>query len=336
MAVRIALVGAGRVGRIHAENLTFRLPEAEFVAVTDVNRSSAERCARDFHVPSVATDVQQLLARDDVDAVAICSSTDSHVGYIVEAAQAGKHVFCEKPIALDLPAIDRALEVVEQRGVRLMVGFNRRFHPNFKRVRDIVMSGDIGRPHLVRISSRDSAPPPVEYIKVSGGIFLDMTIHDFDMARYLTGSEVTDVFATGAVLIDPSIGEAGDIDTAVVVMRYVDGAICTIDNSRQAVFGYDQRVEVFGSDGMAKCENTYPDSVVTSTRDGVRSSLPYFDFLEIYRETYVQEMRAFLHAVETGTVVPITGNDGRIPLVMGLAATRSLREGRRVKLSEIA
>jgi myo-inositol 2-dehydrogenase/D-chiro-inositol 1-dehydrogenase len=162
-----------------------------------------------------------------------------------------------------------------------------------------------------------------------------MTIHDFDMARYLTGSEVTEVFATGTVLIDPDIGEAGDVDTAVVVMRYADGGICTIDNSRQSVFGYDQRVEVFGSDGMATCDNTYPDSVVTSTRDGVRSSLPYFDFLEIYRETYLEEMRAFLRAVETGTAPPITGQDGRIPLVMGLAATRSLHEGRPVKVSEI-
>jgi myo-inositol 2-dehydrogenase / D-chiro-inositol 1-dehydrogenase len=336
MAVRIALVGAGRIGRIHAENLAFRVPEADFVAVTDVNRASAELCARDYGVPSVAADYSELLSREDIDAVAVCSSTDTHAGYIAEAAQAGKHIFCEKPIALDLTATDRALEAVEQHGVGLMVGFNRRFHPNFKRVRDIVASGGIGRPHLVRITSRDPRPPRIEYVKVSGGIFLDMTIHDFDMARYVTGSEVTEVFATGAVLIDPDIGEAGDVDTAVVVMRYTDGAICTIDNSRQAVYGYDQRVEVFGSDGMTNCENTYPDSVVTSTRDGVRSSLPYFDLLDIYRETYVEEMRAFLLAVESGTTPPITGKDGRIPLVMGIAATRSLHEGRPVKLSEIA
>jgi myo-inositol 2-dehydrogenase/D-chiro-inositol 1-dehydrogenase len=329
-------VGAGRIGRIHAENLAFRIPEADFVAVTDVDRSRAERCARDFHVPSVAANYQELLAREDVDAVAICSSTETHADYIVEGAQAGKHIFCEKPIALNLTAVDRALEAVEKHGVRLMVGFNRRFHPNFKRVREIVISGAIGRPQLVRISSRDSAPPPTDYVKVSGGIFLDMTIHDFDMARYLTGCEVTEVFATGAVLIDAEIGEAGDVDTAVVVLRYTDGAICTIDNSRQSVFGYDQRVEVFGSDGMVACDNTYPDSVVTSTRDGARSAPPYRDFLEIYRETYVDEMRAFRRSVETGTSPPVTGDDGRIPLLMGLAATRSLREGHFVKLSEIA
>jgi myo-inositol 2-dehydrogenase/D-chiro-inositol 1-dehydrogenase len=267
--------------------------------------------------------------------VAICSSTDTHAGYIVEAAQAGKHIFCEKPIALKLEAVDRALEAVGQRGVQLMVGFNRRFHRNFKRVHDIVTSGAIGPPHLVRITSRDFAPPPVEYVKVSGGLFLDMTIHDFDMARYVTGREVSEVFATGSVLIDRGIGEAGDVDTAVAVLRYDDGAICTIDNSRQAVYAYDQRVEVFGSDGMVKTDNDFPDSVVTSTREGVSSSLPYSSLLDVYRESYLEEMRAFLHAVESGTTPLITGSDGRIPLIMGLAATRSLHEGRPVKLSEI-
>jgi myo-inositol 2-dehydrogenase/D-chiro-inositol 1-dehydrogenase len=216
-----------------------------------------------------------------------------------------------------------------------MVGFNRRFHANFKRIREQVAAGVIGQPHLVRITSRDSAPPPLAYVKVSGGIFLDMTIHDFDMARYLIGSEVTEVFATGSVLVDAAIGEAGDVDTAVVVLRYATGALCTVDNSRQAVFGYDQRVEVFGSGGMVTCENTYPDSVVTSRRDGVYSSSPYAGLLAVYRDTYLEEMRAFLHAVETGTEPPVGGRDGRIPLVMGLAATRSLREGRPVKLSEI-
>ena len=335
MAVRIALVGAGRIGRTHAENLAFRLPEAAVVAVTDVNRANADRCARELQIRSVAATYQEILQRDDVDAVAICSSTDSHADFIVEAARAGKHIFCKKPIALDLASIDRALAAVETAGVTLMVGFNRRFHANFKRIRDVVATGAIGQPHLVRITSRDSAAPPVEYVKVSGGVFLDMTIHDFDMARYLLGCEVTEVFATGAVLVDSGIGAAGDVDTAVVVMRYTNGAICTIDNSRQAVFGYDQRVEVFGSGGMANCDNSYPHSVAISTRDGVGSTAPHFGFLEIYRETYVEEMRAFLRAVETGTQPPITGHDGRVPLVMGLAATRSLRESRPVRLSEI-
>ncbi len=335
MAVRIALVGTGRIGRIHAENLAFRLPEARVVAVTDADLVSAERCARDFRVPAVAASYEDILARDDVDAVAICSSTATHAAFIIEAARAGKHIFCEKPIALDLTTVDRALAAVEEHGVLLMVGFNRRFHANFKRIRDIAASGAIGQPHLVRITSRDSAPPPIEYVKVSGGIFLDMTIHDFDMARYLVGDDVTEVFAAGSALLNAGIGEAGDVDTAVVVLRYASGAIGTIDNSRQAVFGYDQRVEVFGSSGMAHCDNSYPDSVATSTRDGVRSSPPYFSFPEAYREAYVEEMRAFLHAVDTRTPPPITGVDGRIALVMGLAATRSLHEGRPVRLSAV-
>jgi len=335
VAVRIALVGTGRIGRIHAENLAFRLPEARVVAVTDADLVSAERCARDFRVPAVAASYEDILARDDVDAVAICSSTATHAAFIIEAARAGKHIFCEKPIALDLTTVDRALAAVEEHGVLLMVGFNRRFHANFKRIRDIAASGAIGQPHLVRITSRDSAPPPIEYVKVSGGIFLDMTIHDFDMARYLVGDDVTEVFAAGSALLNAGIGEAGDVDTAVVVLRYASGAIGTIDNSRQAVFGYDQRVEVFGSSGMAHCDNSYPDSVATSTRDGVRSSPPYFSFPEAYREAYVEEMRAFLHAVDTRTPPPITGVDGRIALVMGLAATRSLHEGRPVRLSAV-
>jgi len=335
MTVNIGLVGTGRIGRIHAENLAFKVPGANLLAVTDVNQASAEQCARDFRVPTVAKNYEEILKRSDIQAVAICSSTDTHADYIIQAAQAGKHIFCEKPIALNLATIDKALAAVKQYGVTLMVGFNRRFHHNFKKIREVVASGKIGQPHLVHITSHDSAPPPVSYVKVSGGIFLDMTIHDFDMARYLIGSEITEVFATGNVLIDKGIGEAGDVDTAVVVMRYENGAICTIENSRQAAYGYDQRVEVFGSGGMVNCANNFPDSAVVSTRDGVMSSKPLFTFMEIYRETYVEEVKEFIHAVETKTAPSIVGIDGRIPLVIGLAATRSLREGRPVKLSEI-
>lgn len=335
MALRIGLAGTGRIGRVHAENLAYRLPSADLVSVTDINLESAEQVARQFRVPAVSASYDELLARDDVDAVAICTSTDTHADFIVRAAAAGKHIFCEKPIALNLESIDNALAAVDRAGVKLMIGFNRRFHANFKKVREIVACGGIGTPQLVRITSRDCAPPPVSYVKVSGGIFLDMTIHDFDMARYLAGSEVTEVFATGAVLIDPGIGEAGDVDTAVVVMWYENGAICTIDNSRQAVFGYDQRVEVLGSAGMAKSENNFPDNVTISGRDGVRSALPFWGFMDVYRETYVAEMQAFIECVESDTTPPITGLDGRAPVLIGLAATRSLRERRPVRLSEI-
>ena len=335
MTVNIGLVGTGRIGRIHVENLTYRVPGARLVALTDVDRAGAERCASDFRVPFVAQDLDEILKNKDIDAVAICSSTDTHARMIIAAARAGKHIFCEKPIALNLASIDQALEAVETSGVKLMVGFNRRYHANFKKIRELVAAGKVGKPHLVRITSRDCAPPPLEYVKVSGGIFLDMTIHDFDMARFLVASEVTEIFATGSVLINPAIRELGDVDTAVVVMNYENGAICTIDNSREAVYGYDQRVEVFGSGGVVTCSNKYPDSVVNTTRESTYSSLPYFGMIDIYRETYVDELIAFVRAVENDTVPPITGKDGRIPLVMGLAAGRSLREHRSVKLSEI-
>jgi myo-inositol 2-dehydrogenase/D-chiro-inositol 1-dehydrogenase len=236
---------------------------------------------------------------------------------------------------LDLKRIDRALEAVETAGVKLQVGFNRRFDPSFKRVRDMVAEGEIGDPHIVHIISRDPAPPPIEYIKVSGGIFLDMTIHDFDMARYLIGSEVEEIYAAGGVMVDPKIGEAGDVDTALVTLRYANGAIGSIDNSRQAVYGYDQRVEVFGSGGGIVVANRTPDNAVISDADGVRAAKPLYFFIERYTDAYIAEMKEFVSCVLEGKTPSVTGIDGRIPVVMGLAAWKSYREKRPVKLSEI-
>jgi len=271
----------------------------------------------------------------DIEAVVICSSTDTHAQMIEEAAAAGKHIFCEKPIDLDLARIDRALEAVGKAGVKLQVGFNRRFDPNFKRVREMVAAGRIGTPHILRITSRDPAPPPIEYVKVSGGIFLDMTIHDFDMARYLIGSEVTEIYAAGGVMVDPEIGEAGDIDTVVITLRFANGVIGTIDNSRKAVYGYDQRVEVFGSAGMVAVSNNTPDTAVYSNADGVHSSLPLFFFVERYTDSYIAEMRAFVECIQQDKTPPVTGMDGRIPVVMGYAAQKSYQENRPVRLSEV-
>ncbi len=335
MTVNMGLIGTGRIGRIHARNLSSYVRDARLVAVTDLDRARAEKCAREFEIPQVAADVGEILNAPDIHAIAICSSTNTHAELIIAAAQAGKHIFCEKPISLDLPSVDAALAAVQRAGVKLMVGFNRRFHANFKTIRSFVAEGKIGKPHLVHIISRDNAPPPIEYVRVSGGIFLDMTIHDFDMARYLLGEDVTEIYATGNVLIDPAIGAAGDVDTAVVVMQYASGAICTIDNSREAVYGYDQRIEVFGSEGVLTCSNEYPHSVVHHARDAVHSSLPYAGFTELYRESYLNEMIEFVHAIQHDLPPPITGQDGRVPLVMGLAATKSLREHRPIKLSEI-
>jgi myo-inositol 2-dehydrogenase/D-chiro-inositol 1-dehydrogenase len=330
----VGLIGTGRIGRIHAANLALHVPGARLAAVADVRESSAAEVGAQYGVP-VLPDAERLLAHPGLDAVAICSSTDTHADLIVQAAAHGKHIFCEKPIALDLPSIDRALAAAQAAGVALMVGFNRRYHPNFRRIRERVAAGEIGTPHLVRITSRDSAPPPAAYVRVSGGIFLDMTIHDFDMARYLLADEVTEVYAAGAVLAHPAIGEAGDVDTAVVVLRCASGALCTIDNSREAVYGYDQRIEVFGAGGMLACDNRFPDSVVRTGPNGRDAAPPYFAFFDIYRESYIAEMEAFIQAIRQGTPPPVTGADGRAPLVIGLAATRSLREGRPVRLSEI-
>ncbi|MFQ5612146.1 MAG: inositol 2-dehydrogenase [Anaerolineae bacterium] len=333
--LNVGLIGAGRIGRVHAENLAYRLPEANLAAVADVFLDAAEQCAADFEVPAVYQDHRPVLDDGSIEAVIICSSTDTHAQIIAEAAEAGKHIFCEKPIALDLAQIDQALAAVERGGVKLQIGFNRRYDPSFRHVRELVAAGKIGRPHLVRITSRDPAPPPIDYIKVSGGIFLDMTIHDFDMARFLLDDEVEEIYAAGGVLVDPAIGQAGDVDTAIITLRYANGAIGAIDNSRRAIYGYDQRVEVFGSEGVALVANETPHRAVVSDADGVHAALPLYFFLERYNEAYIAEMKAFIEAVREDQPPSVTGLDGRIPVVMGLAAWRSVRENRPVRLSEI-
>jgi myo-inositol 2-dehydrogenase/D-chiro-inositol 1-dehydrogenase len=333
--VNVGLIGAGRIGRLHAENLAYRIPEASLVAVSDIYVEAAEELAHELDIPRASQDYRRLLEDESLDAVLICSSTDTHAEIIEASAKAGKHIFCEKPIALDLRKIDRALESVDRAGVKLQVGFNRRFDPSFRRVRELVAAGRIGEPHILRITSRDPQPPPIEYIKVSGGIFLDMTIHDFDMARFLIDSEVKQVYVAGGVLVDPEIGEAGDIDTAIVTLHFENGVVGAIDNSRRAVYGYDQRVEVFGAKGMVAISNHTADSAQVSDASGVHGALPQFFFLERYTEAYVAELRAFVDCIVQDTPPPVSGLDGRIPVVMGYAATKSYAEQRPVRLSEI-
>jgi myo-inositol 2-dehydrogenase/D-chiro-inositol 1-dehydrogenase len=333
--INIGLIGAGRIGRVHAANLAHRVPGARLAAISDVNLEGARKLAHDFDAPAAVSDARAILEDPAIDAAVICSSTDTHARFIVEAAEAGKHIFCEKPIALDLKTIDTALAAVDQAGVKLQIGFNRRFDANFKAAREMVAAGEIGQPHLVRITSRDPEPPPIPYIKVSGGIFLDMTIHDFDMARYLLQSEVSEVYAAGGVMVDPAIGQAGDIDTAVITLHYENGAIGSIDNSRQAVYGYDQRVEVFGSKGGIIVGNNRPHNAVLSSAGGVQGARPLYFFLERYNDSYIAEMRAFIQSILDDTPPPVTGIDGRLPVVMGLAAWKSYRENRPVRLDEI-
>jgi myo-inositol 2-dehydrogenase / D-chiro-inositol 1-dehydrogenase len=332
--INVGVIGAGRIGRLHAQNLAYRISEANLVAVSDIFVDAATKLAAELQVPAAHQDYRRILEDKTVDAVLICSSTDTHAQIMEDAAQAGKQIFCEKPIALDLAKIDHALDVVEQAGVKLQIGFNRRFDPNFARVHEIVVAGEIGEPQILRITSRDPAPPPIAYVKVSGGIFLDMTIHDFDMARFLMGGEVKEVYAAGGVLVDPAIGEAGDVDTAVITLHFANGALGTIDNSRQAVYGYDQRVEVFGSKGNVAADNNFPNTATISDAHRVHRDLPLNFFMERYVESYVAEMRAFIGCVVNDTPPPVTGLDGRIPVVMGYAAQKSLAEGRPVRLEE--
>ncbi|NLF10813.1 MAG: inositol 2-dehydrogenase [Anaerolineaceae bacterium] len=332
--MNVGVIGAGRIGRVHAENLAYRIPEANLVAISDVFVAAAEKLAAELGV-SAYQDHRRILDDPAIDAVLICSSTDTHARFMEEAAQAGKQIFCEKPIALDLVAIDRALEVVKQAGVKLQIGFNRRFDPNFRRVHDVVAEGQIGQPHVLRITSRDPLPPPIDYVRVSGGIFLDMTIHDFDMARFLMGKEVESVYAAAGVMVDPRIGEVGDVDTAVVTLHFVDGSLGVIDNSRQAVYGYDQRVEVFGSAGVVTADNNYPNTAMISDAKRVHRDLPLNFFMERYVDSYVNEMRAFVDCVVNNAPPPVTGLDGRIPVVMGYAAKQSVAEGRPVRLDEV-
>jgi myo-inositol 2-dehydrogenase/D-chiro-inositol 1-dehydrogenase len=334
--LRVGLIGAGRIGRVHAENIAFHLPEATLIAVADINAEAAHAVATRCHVPRVTADYREIIADAGIDAVLVCSATNTHAHMIEQAAAAGKHIFCEKPIALNLADIDRALAAVDVAGVTFQLGFNRRFDANFLRVHRAVHSGEIGRPHLLHIVSRDPAPPPLSYIKVSGGIFLDMTVHDFDMARFLIEDEVEEVYAQVGVMVDPAIGQAGDVDTAVTMLRFANGVIGTIDNSRQAVYGYDQRVEVFGSAGTIATENVFPNSATLSTADAIQRDLPLNFFMQRYTESYLVEVAQFVDAVRHVRLPPVGGRDGRAAFLIGLAAARSARERRPVKVKEVA
>ena len=332
--ISVGVIGAGRIGRLHAELLARRIPGASVGAVYDVHPPCAAGVAADLDVPAAAS-VEEVLD-GDIDAVAVCSSADTHVELMMAAAEAGKAIFCEKPVSLDLAELDRGLEAVRRAGVPFQVGFNRRFDPGHASVAEAVAAGRIGDPHLVRISSRDPEPPPLAYVRTSGGLFLDMMIHDFDMARFVTGSEVVEVFARGAVRVAPDFASVGDVDTALVTLVHANGCLTAIDNSRRAAYGFDQRVEVFGSLGMAASENPYAHAGVVTTAAGAqRPPLPHF-FLERYMASYEREWQAFVDALRRRTAPPVDLADARAPLVIGLAAWDSLREGRPVRLEELA
>ena len=332
--VNIAVIGTGRMGSVHVANLVSSIPEANLVAICDIRLEVAQQVADELGIQRVVQDYHELLLDKEIEAVLIATSTNTHADIIMDCAKAGKHIFCEKPLALELDRIDDALLVVEQAHVKLQVGFNRRFDKSFQKVREIVHSGQIGRPSILRITNRDPELPNKEFLKVSGGMFLDMTIHDFDMVRFQIG-EVDEVYAIGNVMIDPELNSFGDIDTDIVTLKFANGAIGAIDNSRQAVYGYDQRLEVFCLNGMAKADNQMDDTVSTGTVNGFAASrLPFF-FMQRYAPCYVEEVRQFIECVRDDLPTPTTGDDGRKAVVLGYAAWKSFHENRPVKISEI-
>lgn len=334
--VRIGLLGAGRIGKLHGENLQNSVPGATLAAVADpFMNAEMEAWAKGLGAPVVTKTPEDVINSPDVDAVFICSSTDTHADFIIKAARAGKHIFCEKPIATDPAVIKEALAEVEKAGVKLQVGFVRRFDHNHKKVRDTVASGKLGKPHIIKVTSRDPEPPPLEYVKVSGGIFLDMMIHDFDMVRYLSGSEVTEVSVFGSIMIDKGIEQYGDVDTAICMLKFENGAIGCIENSRAARYGYDQRTEVHCDKGCVRAENDLDDMAAIYTVDGTQAAKPTWFFLERYNNAFIAECKDFVAAIAEGKEVPVSGNDGLQPVYIAIAAAKSLKEGRPVKLSEV-
>ncbi|MGY8978863.1 MAG: inositol 2-dehydrogenase [Cytophagales bacterium] len=332
--IKIGIIGIGRMGQIHLDNLMQKFSEVEVVAISDINEE-ARQWAEKYTISKFYFDYQDLISDQEVNTVVICSPTNQHAENIIAAAQAGKNIFCEKPMDLSIQTATKVLQIVEKAGVKFMLGFNRRFDPNFMKIKGLIEEGKVGDPQIVKITSRDPAPPPIDYIKSSGGMFLDMTIHDFDMARFMVSSKVISIFAVGRNLVDPNIGIAGDIDTAVVTITFDSGAIATIDNSRQAVYGYDQRVEVFGSEGMAGTENNKSDNHYYYNKKGQSESLPLHFFMDRYILSYFNEIKAFIDCIVHDEVPKVGGQDGLISLAMGWAANTSMQENRVVMLKEM-
>ncbi|SFQ75638.1 inositol 2-dehydrogenase [Donghicola eburneus] len=328
--LKVGLLGAGRIGQVHAVNIAGNL-RSTLVAVADVYPEAAEILAAKYGAE--ARSVNDVLNDPDIDAVLIASSTDTHSDLIEAATAAGKAVLCEKPVDLSLERAKACLEAAAQTGKPVMIGFNRRFDPNFGALKAASAAGEIGKAELLSITSFDPAPPPVSYIKVSGGLFRDMMIHDFDMANFVMGDRPVSIRAVGSSIVDPEIGEAGDVDTAVVTMTYADGKIAVIKNSRRAVYGYDQRVELLGSEGLLQAENMLENTVVKSTTAGVASAKPTYFFLERYMPAYAVEWEAFVAAVLDGAPMPVTLEDGIAALAMAEAATESAKSGQAVEVT---
>ena len=335
--LKIGIIGAGRIGKVHLESISYHVKNATVTAMADpFMNEETEKLIRSYGVSKVTKDYKDILNDKDIDAVLVCSSTDTHAAISIEAINAGKHVFCEKPVDHSIEKIQAVADALKEHpDIKFQVGFNRRFDHNFAAIRKAYDDGKIGEAHILKITSRDPEPPNPAYIKVSGGIFLDMTIHDFDMACFLTDSDVEELYVNSAVLVDPAIGEHGDVDTAIITMKMANGALAVIDNSRKAAYGYDQRAELFGSKGMVATSNDTVSSAVISNADGVTGEKPLFFFLERYMGSFSEEMRQFTEAVINDTEVPVGIHAGLQSVKIGLAARKSVEEHRPVKISEI-
>ena len=330
MPVRFGLLGAGRIGKVHAKTINDN-PSGTLVAVTDAVPAAAESIERQYGCQTRS--IEAIESATDIDAVIICTPTDTHADLIERFSRAGKAVFCEKPIDLDIDRVKACLKVVEETNAKLMVGFNRRFDPHFMAVRKAIDDGQIGDVEMVTITSRDPGLPPIEYIKRSGGIFRDMTIHDFDMARFLLGEEPISVNATAAVLVDKSVGEAGDYDSASVLLQTKSGRQAMISNSRRAVYGYDQRIEVHGSKGMVSAENLRPVSIELANSLGYTRPPIHDFFMTRYAQAYANELASLIVAIEKGSAISPSGADGLAALALADAALKSVKEKRQIALA---
>lgn len=330
--MKVGLLGAGRIGWVHAKAITSH-SGSKLVAVSDYFPESAEKLAAEYRCDVRSTD--EIIADPGIDAVLIATPTDTHSDLMERATAAGKAVLCEKPVDLSLERARACQKVVAQTGKPVMIGFNRRFDPSFGALKAALDAGEIGKTELLSITSFDPAPPPVEYVKVSGGLFRDMMIHDFDMSQFIMGAPPVSLNAVATSIVDPAIGAAGDVDTAVVTMTYADGRIAVIKNSRRAAYGYDQRMEVLGSDGLLQAQNMLENLVIKSTKQGVTGAKPTFFFLERYMPAYTAEWNSFVTAVTEGTDMPVTLQDGVNALAMAEAATLSAKEGKPVRIEDV-
>lgn len=334
--VKIGIIGAGRIGKVHTKSISTKVNGAKVIAISDPYlNDEAKEWGTQYGVEKFSKDYMDILHDPEVDAIVICSPTTTHAEISLAAIKAGKHILCEKPISQDIKEIQEVQDALKGTNLKYQVGFNRRFDHNFMAVKEVIDSGKIGEVHYAKITSRDPQAPPAEYVKSSGGMFMDMSVHDFDMAAFLTGSEVTEIYAVGANLVDPAIGEAGDIDTAIVTLKMANGTMVVIDNSRQAVYGYDQRCEVFGSKGAVETQNDTLSTAVVSTVDGVNNEKPLFFFLERYLDSYANEAQAFVDAINNDSEVPINIEAGLQPILIAVAGNLSMKENRPVKISEV-